>query len=175
MSREVNFEKKIKRRALILGLSKTFFTFLVFGKLFYLQILQKSKYGKLSDTNRIKLKIVYPERGIIFDLYDKPIASNRIDYQLSIFKDKKNLVYDYVKKLRGHINFSEMDLESIKNNLNEQDLSDFITIKRNLSWNELEFFEFMKNKFPFLIITKEKVRNYEERFNIFTCTWLCRL
>ena len=150
MSREVNFEKKIKRRALILGLSKTFFTFLVFGKLFYLQILQKSKYGKLSDTNRIKLKIVYPERGIIFDLYDKPIASNRIDYQLSIFKDKKNLVYDYVKKLRGHINFSEMDLELIKSNLNEQDLSDFITIKRNLSWNELEFFEFMKNKFPFL-------------------------
>ena len=162
MSREANFEKKIKRRALILGLSKTFFTFLVFGKLFYLQILQKSKYGKLSDTNRIKLKIVYPERGIIFDLYDKPIASNRIDYQLSIFKDKKNLVYDYVKKLRGHINFSEMDLESIKSNSNEQDLSDFITIKRNLSWNELEFFEFMKNKFPFLIITKEKVRNYED-------------
>ena len=117
MSREVNFEKKIKRRALILGLSKTFFTFLVFGKLFYLQILQKSKYGKLSDTNRIKLKIVYPERGIIFDLYDKPIASNRIDYQLSIFKDKKNLVYDYVKKLRGHINFSEMDLELIKSNI----------------------------------------------------------
>ena len=30
MSREVNFEKKIKRRALILGLSKTFFTVLVF-------------------------------------------------------------------------------------------------------------------------------------------------
>ena len=91
----------------------------MFGKLFYLQILQKSKYGKLSDTNRIKLKIVYPERGTIFDLYDKPIASNRIDYQLSIFKDKKNLVNDYVKKLRGHINFSEMDLESIKSNLNE--------------------------------------------------------
>ena len=90
MSREANFEKKIKRRTLLLGLSKTFFTFLVFGKLFYLQILQKSKYGKLSEANRIKLKIVYPERGTIFDLYDKPIASNRIDYQLSIFKDKKN-------------------------------------------------------------------------------------
>ena len=40
-------------------------------------------------------------------------------------------------------------------------MSDFITIKRNLSWNELEFFEFMKNKFPFLLITKEKVRNYD--------------
>mgnify|MGYP001314658809 CR=1 FL=1 len=46
--------------------------------------------------------------------------------------------------------------------LEDEDLSDFITIKRNLSWNELEFFEFMKNKFPYLIITKEKVRNYNE-------------
>ena len=133
----------------------------VFVKLFSLQILQKSKYGKLSDTNRIKLKIVYPERGTIFDLYNNEIASNRIDYQLSIFKDKKSMINRYVSKLKDHINFSEKDFEDIKNNINEQDLSDFITIKKNLTWNELEFFEFMKNKFPYLIITKEKVRNYE--------------
>ncbi len=162
MSREINHEKRLKRRSLVLGLSKIFFTSLVVGKLFYLQILQKSKYGKLSDTNRIKVKIVYPERGTIFDLYNNPIASNRIDYQLSIFKDKKSLINKYVNKLKGHINFSKKDLQEIHTNLNEQDLSDFITIKRNLSWNELEFFEFMKNKFPFLIITKEKVRSYED-------------
>ncbi len=161
MNREVNHEKRLRRRTLVLGLSKIFFSFLITGKLYYLQILQKSKYGRLSDTNRIKIKIVYPERGTIFDLYNKPIASNRIDYQLSIFKEKKNLITNYVNKLNGHINFSERELQEIKINLNEQDLSDFITIKKNLSWNELEFFEFMQNKFPFLIITKEKVRNYD--------------
>ncbi len=161
MNREINLEKKIRRRSLLLGISKSIFTLLVFGKLFYLQILQKSKYGKLSDHNRIKVKILYPERGKIFDLFNKPIATNRTDYQLSVFKDKKNLINRYIAKLSGHINFSEKDLKEIHVNLNEQDLSDFITIKRNLSWKELEFFEFMKNKFPFLIITKEKVRNYE--------------
>ena len=161
MSREANLEKKIRRRSLLLGISKSLFTMLVFGKLFYLQILQKSKYGKLSDLNRIKVKILYPERGTIFDLLNKPIASNRIDYQLSIVKDKKILINRYISKLAGHINFSDKDLEDIQNNLNEQDLSDFITIKRNLSWGELEFLEFMKNKFPYLIITKEKVRSYE--------------
>ena len=161
MSRDINHEKKLKRRTLILGLSKSLFMMVVFVKLFSLQILQKSKYGKLSDTNRIKLKIVYPERGTIFDLYNNEIASNRIDYQLSIFKDKKSMINRYVSKLKDHINFSEKDFEDIKNNINEQDLSDFITIKKNLTWNELEFFEFMKNKFPYLIITKEKVRNYE--------------
>ena len=161
MSREINHEKKIRRRTLVIGLSKTFFMLLVSVKLFYLQILQKSKYGKLSDTNRIKIKIVYPERGTIFDLYNKEIASNKIDYQLSVSKDKKKLINRYISKLKGHINFSDKDLEEIKININEQDLSDFITIKRNLSWNDLEFFEFMKNKFPFLLITKEKVRNYD--------------
>ncbi len=161
MNREINHEKKIRRRTLVIGLSKTFFMLLVSVKLFYLQILQKSKYGKLSDTNRIKIKILYPERGTIYDLYNNEIASNKIDYQLSIFKDKKNLINRYINKLKGHINFSDKDLEEIKININKQDLSDFITIKRNLSWNDLEFFEFMKNKFPFLLITKEKVRNYD--------------
>ena len=62
MSRDVNVEKKLRRRALILGLSKSFLSLLIFGKLFYLQILQKSKYGKLSDINRLKVKI-YIQRG----------------------------------------------------------------------------------------------------------------
>ena len=82
-----------------MGFQNQFFTLLVFGKLFYLQILQKSKYGKLSDHNRIKVKILYPERGKIFDLFNKPIATNRTDYQLSVFKDKKNLINRYVAKL----------------------------------------------------------------------------
>ena len=161
MNREVNLERKIRRRSLLLGISKSFFTLLVLGKLFYLQILQKSKYGELSDHNRIKVKILYPERGTIFDLYNKPIATNRTDYQLSVFKEKKSLINSYISKLSGHISFSDKELKEIGENIKKQDLSDFITIKRNLSWNELEFFEFMKNKFPFLIITKEKVRSYE--------------
>ena len=105
MNREVNSERKIRRRSLLLGISKSFFTLLVLGKLFYLQILQKSKYGELSDHNRIKVKILYPERGTIFDLYNKPIATNRTDYQLSVFKDKKSLINSYISKLSGHISF----------------------------------------------------------------------
>ena len=142
MSRDVNLEKKLRRRALILGLSKSFLSLLIFGKLFYLQILQKSKYGKLSDINRLKVKILYPERGTIFDFYDEPIASNKTDYQLSIFKDKKNLINKYILKLNGHIEFSQRDLQDIKVNLSQQDLSDFIIIKKSLTWNELEFLEF---------------------------------
>ncbi len=34
-------------------------------------------------------------------------------------------------------------------------------IKKNLTWEELEIFELVSNKFPFSFITKEKVRSYE--------------
>ena len=160
MSSDLTKNNLLRRRAFILGGAKAIFTVLVCGKLYYLQILNKSKYGKLSDLNRIKVKILYPERGAILDLYDKRIASNISDYQLSIFQEK-NLINGYITKLKNIINFSERDLESVKDNLINRDLSDFIIIKKNLTWNELEAFELISNKFPFLIINEEKVRSYK--------------
>ncbi len=165
MSREVSKEKRIRRRSLILGIGKSVFTGIVVSKLYYLQILNKSKYGKLSELNKTKVKILYPERGIIFDYYNQPLASNKIDYQLSILKEKKNKIQEIIKKLNEIVKFNETDLKQIENNLKEENISDFITIKSNLTMDELERFELMSNKFPFLIITKEKVRQYNHGLN----------
>ncbi len=162
MNRGIDQNQLLQRRAFILGTSKTLFTLLVCGKLYYLQILNKSKYGKLSDYNRIKVKILYPERGIIYDLYGKQMASNRPDYQLNIFRGKEKLINQYITKLKNIINFSYSDLEKVNDNIKNKDLSDFIVIKKNLSWNELEAFELISNKFPFLFINKEKVRSYKD-------------
>ena len=165
MSEKLSSSKILKRRSFILGLSKSLITGMVISKLFYLQILQKSKYGKLSESNKTKIKILYPERGTILDLYDNPIASNQIDYQLNILKEKKELIFEKVKKLEKIIQFSKFDLYQINNNLQLKDLSDFITIKQNLSLDELETFELMSNKFPYFMITKQKVRHYNHDKN----------
>ena len=63
MNKEVKKSKILRRRAFILGISKSLITGIVISKLYYLQILQKSKYGKLSESNKTKIKILYPERG----------------------------------------------------------------------------------------------------------------
>ncbi len=161
MSSEFNKYQQLKRRSLILAAIKSMFTLMVCGKLYYLQILNKSKYGKLSDLNRTKVKILYPERGTIYDFYKKPIASNRLDFQLNIFREKENLIKKYISTLTNIISFSNSDLENLEKNIMKKNLSDFIVIKKNLTWKELEVFELISNKFPFLFITKEKVRNYE--------------
>lgn len=165
MNKAVNKSKILRRRALILGMSKSLIVGMVISKLFYLQILRKSKYGKLSESNKTKIKILYPERGIIFDLYGKPIASNQIDYQLNILKEQKKYVNQTIHKLESIIQFSKFDLDQVKLNLRDENLSDFITIKKNLTMDELELFELMSNQFPYLLITKEKVRHYNHDEN----------
>ena len=161
ITRDLNHGQKVKRRSFILAGIKSIFTLIICGKLYYLQILNKSKYGKLSDINRTKVKILYPERGTIFDKFGNPIASNRLDYQLNIFKEKSDLINRYISKLKNIIFFSQRDYQQLKINLSRKDISDFIILKKNLTWDELEIFELVSNKFPFLFITKEKVRSYE--------------
>ena len=161
ITRDLNHGQKIKRRSFILAGIKSIFTLIICGKLYYLQILNKSKYGKLSDINRTKVKILYPERGTIFDKFGNPIAANRLDYQLNIFKEKSDLINRYISKLKNIIFFSQRDYQQLKINLSRKDISDFIILKKNLTWDELEIFELVSNKFPFLFITKEKVRSYE--------------
>ena len=154
----------LRKRSFVLGGLKTLFTLIVFGKLYHLQILDKLKYGKLSDLNRIKVKILYPERGIIYDLYNNPIALNKADFQLNIFREKVDLINDYISSLSNVIKFSEQDLADLKENIKNKDLSDFIIMKKNLDWSQLERFELISNNFPFLIINQERARSYKNNF-----------
>ena len=89
LNKQIEEFRKFQKRTLILGIGKSLFSLVIVSKLYYLQILNKSKFGKLSETNRIKIRILYPERGIIADNYGKKLAENRIDYQITILKEDK--------------------------------------------------------------------------------------
>ena len=120
ITRDLSSSQKIRRRSLILAGIKSIFSIVVCGKLYYLQILNKSKYGKLSDLNRTKVKILYPERGVIFDKFDKPIAKNRLDFQLNIFREKSNLINRYISKLKNIIFFLKEIIKSSKKYLTKR-------------------------------------------------------
>lgn len=59
-------------------------TFLIIiGQLFYLQVIE-GKYRQLAMNQAVSPKIVYPERGIIFDRKGKAILNNTIAYDLMV-------------------------------------------------------------------------------------------
>ncbi|HKC37273.1 MAG TPA: hypothetical protein VKB95_14455, partial [Chitinophagaceae bacterium] len=57
--------------------------FVILAQLFNLQIVS-GKYGKLAMDNAVYPKIVYPERGIIFDRKGKAILNNAIMYDMMV-------------------------------------------------------------------------------------------
>lgn len=152
--------RKFQKRTFILGMGKTIFSLLLISKLYYLQVLNKSKFGKLSETNRVKIRIIYPQRGIIFDSLGRKLAGNRIDYQITILKEDKDLIKENIKGLKKILYFSDEEIKFLKNNIKKRSLDDYLIIKRNLNWKELEIFEFYSYLFPYLSINKQKVRSY---------------
>ena len=69
--------KKITRRTFVMGGAQLALAFVLFGRMFYLQVLEADKYQTLADKNRISLKLLPPPRGAILDRNGVPFAVNR--------------------------------------------------------------------------------------------------
>jgi len=74
------------------------------ARLFYLQVIERQEYNRLSENNCIRLQSIDPPRGMIFDRNGKLLVENRPSFDLSIIlKDAKPLsqtlyrVSDYLK------------------------------------------------------------------------------
>jgi penicillin-binding protein 2 len=55
----------------------------IIAQLFYLQVIE-GKYRQLAMDNAVYAKVVYPERGIIYDRKGKAILNNTIIYDLMV-------------------------------------------------------------------------------------------
>jgi penicillin-binding protein 2 len=62
------------------------------ARLFYLQVIERQEYSRLSENNSIRLQSIDPPRGMISDRYGKLLVENRPSFDLSIIpKDAKPL------------------------------------------------------------------------------------
>lgn len=75
------------RRTFMIGAGKAGLLFLLAGRMFYMQFIKKDEYKTLSDNNRIKMIIISPMRGEIYDVNDKIIAKNITCFRLLLDKN----------------------------------------------------------------------------------------
>src|SRR3989344_211957 len=57
--------------------------FVIFLRLFHLQLVRGSENRNLADGNRIQVKIIHAPRGVIFDRDDKILAANSPAFRLN--------------------------------------------------------------------------------------------
>lgn len=113
--------------------------FLIFGRIFYLQVIKGNNYLIFSDENRIRIKRVEPQRGIIYDKNLKPLLKNGISFSLQILPvDLSNNIEELLKTqniLRQELNDETLDLSKY---ISKNTLENFKPriIKESLSYDE---------------------------------------
>ena len=84
-----NIAKKqiMTRRTFVIGAGKIGLLFLLAGRMFYMQFIKKDEYKTLSDNNRIKMIVMSPKRGEIYDVNNTLVAKNITCFRLLLDKN----------------------------------------------------------------------------------------
>lgn len=88
---ESNFQSSVWRVTILFAICVVFF-FLLFLRLFHLQIVKGQENRQLADGNRIQVKVIHAQRGVIYDRNGKILASNSPGFRLVEGEGKSRFV-----------------------------------------------------------------------------------
>jgi len=131
-----NKSRLISRRMFILSMAKAAVFFALIARLFYLQISENIKYKSLSDKNRLREWKVPPQRGIIKDYFDKPIATNKQVFQLHMIPEDVSNLTELLFKLSRLINFNEKQKIALLKKIKRRKPWQPVIISDDLTWSE---------------------------------------
>ncbi len=164
----VNSSKKSKREqiisnARIIIVIMTVIVASITLRLWYLQIVKGEYYSRKSHDNRIRNRRIRALRGIITDRNGKILADNSLGFNLQIIPE--NIAKDKIEGLAAIIAAQVKDLEiativELYSKCSAYTRHRPLTLKKNLSANELARLEARKYELPGVIIETEPLRDY---------------
>lgn len=151
----------INRRALIFGGVQLAVFSALTARLYYLQFINAEKYATLSESNRIKLQLISPERGNILDRNGKPLAVSDTNYRLFIDYSTitQKTLRETISNLKTIIKIPDKRLEEIeKVRVSTASMPDMI--KEHLTWDEVSAIELNMMDLNGAMIDIGQIRHY---------------
>lgn len=125
-----------RRTAMLLGGQVGLFTMLA-GRMYYLQVIESEKYKVLSDENRINVRLVAPPRGRILDRHGQVLAVNQLNYRVVVIPEQTGSVAATLDVISNILNLTEGERRRILREVARKRRFLPITIRDNLSWEEV--------------------------------------
>ena len=88
MNPDLERQRLFTRRAAVLGGFKVVLLSTLFGRLYYLQVMESDRYTMLAEENRINVRLLAPPRGLIVDRNGVPLVRNRQDYRAMVVAER---------------------------------------------------------------------------------------
>ena len=132
----VRSQKRITRRGLMLGAGQAGFMGLLAWRMRHLQVDQADQFRLLADENRIKIRLIPPARGQIFDRNGLVVAENVPSYRIILEREEAGDVEDTLARLGQLIELDPEELERAREEMRRSRIHP-VTIADRVSWAEL--------------------------------------
>ncbi len=150
------FRRRLLIAIIIIGLC----SFLLVGRLFYLQVLQYKHYTTLSTNNEIDIHPLPPRRGLIFDRAGLLLAKNIPVFDLDVRPSKVQNINQTINAVNKIIPLTNTDIELFKKQLGQHRRFDQVPLKLKLTPKEVAIFAVNRYQFPGVTVKAELIREY---------------
>ena len=129
-------------------------------RFFYLQAIRHGYYQTLSESNRIAVVPIVPNRGLILDRNGVVLARNYSGYTLEINQNKTSDIDATINKLSKLVEITNKDRRRFKKLLAESHNLETLVIRNRLSDEEIARFAAQQYRFPGVEIKARLFRDY---------------
>jgi len=129
-------------------------------RFFYLQAIRHGYYQTLSESNRIAVVPIVPNRGLILDRNGVVLARNYSGYTLEINQNKTADIDATINKLSALVEITNKDRKRFKKQLAESHNFETLVIRNRLSDVEVARFAAQQYRFPGVEIKARLFRDY---------------
>ncbi len=154
--------KLFSRRAAILAGAKVALMSALVRRKYYLQVLQSGRYTMLAEDNRINVYLLSPPRGLIIDRFGVLLADNRQDYRAVIIAERTDDVARTLAALAPVLHIDDAERSRILRAVGRRRSFVPITIRENLTWEQVSRIEVNAPDLPGVIIEAGLSRHYPE-------------
>jgi len=151
----------ISRRTLIIGAGKLGLLFLLASRMFYMQFIKKNEYKTLSDQNRIKMIVITPSRGQIYDKDRRVIAKNNTCFRLLLDKNINSSFEEEVKTIIEVLELDSTQIKEINKRIKKAGRRIPTLIIDCLNWQQVSVIEERKEVLKSLFIDIGNIRFYK--------------
>ena len=150
---------------------RTFITFigvlvlliLLFSNIYSLQVDSFEKYQTRSNSNRIKLLPVAPNRGLIYDRNGVILADNKPVYSLVVIPEQTHDLKLSIEKISSLLNISDYRKEKFFSSVKRKRRFKEIELHPRLSEKQVAVFSVNQHKFPGVFVDARLKRYYPFR------------
>lgn len=156
-------ERYSKSRFLIIALALLFSILVI--RLMYLQVIQAGLNIRLSKENSMRLKIIAPQRGHIFDRHGEILARNRPSYSLCVLPYQLRRRREVVRRLcairdsSGSPAFDSTELEATIRKAYVRKF-DHTRLKEDIPFELMSIVEEHSMELPGIVVVAESRREY---------------